>query len=101
MSVPTDPRFHDYFDVLAWVASGLFARFLYRWRLRSVADRIADQLTGAYSLTLAGGAIAGGWLFGSANTLLTGIPHVSHSIAGALAGAILAVETYKAIAGIR
>ena len=101
MLLATDPRLHLPFDILAWAASAVLARGLYVWRLRPVADRVADQLSPAYSLSLAGGAIAGGWLLGSANTMLTGVPHLSHSIAGALAGAIIAVETYKAVAGIR
>ena len=101
MLLPTDPRLHLPFDILAWAASAVLARWLYVWRLRPVADLVADQLSPAYSLSLAGGALAGGWLLGSANTMLTGVPHLSHSIAGALAGAIIAVEAYKAVAGIR
>jgi prolipoprotein diacylglyceryltransferase len=48
-------------------------------------------------VALAGGAIAGAWLFGSINT---GLTHPSHSVAGALAGAIAAVEIYKWARGL-
>ncbi|MEO7814793.1 MAG: prolipoprotein diacylglyceryl transferase family protein, partial [Sphingomicrobium sp.] len=40
-------------------------------------------------------------LLGSAYSLGQGVPHLSHSVAGALAGAIVAIESYKAIAGIK
>ncbi|HEV2865261.1 MAG TPA: prolipoprotein diacylglyceryl transferase family protein, partial [Allosphingosinicella sp.] len=44
---------------------------------------------------LAFGAIAGGWGLGSLNSGMFAVPRPSHSVAGALAGAILAVELYK------
>ena len=48
-----------------------------------------------------GGLLQNAWGFGSWNTALTAVPHPAHSIAGALAGAIVAVELYKAARGIR
>jgi prolipoprotein diacylglyceryltransferase len=54
-----------------------------------------------YLAALAGGAIAGAWLAGSINTLHQTAPALSHSVVGALAGAVVMVETYKAIRGIR
>jgi prolipoprotein diacylglyceryltransferase len=74
---------------------------LYRWRLREAAARVAAELRLGYALALAFGAIAGAWGFGSWNTAMTALPHPSHSIAGALAGAIVAVELYKWARGIR
>jgi phosphatidylglycerol:prolipoprotein diacylglycerol transferase len=53
-----------------------------------------------YVVAVAVGAIAGAWAFGSWNTMLSVVPHPSHSIAGALAGAIVAVEIYKKARGI-
>jgi phosphatidylglycerol:prolipoprotein diacylglycerol transferase len=50
-----------------------------------------------YALSLAAGAIAGAWLAGSLNT---GLSHPSHSIAGGLAGGIVAVEFWKAARGV-
>src|SRR3569623_2520204 len=53
-----------------------------------------------YAFALAAGVIAGAWACGSINTGLTAIPHPSHSIAGALAGGIIAVELYKLAFGL-
>ena len=99
--LPTDPRLHLLFDVLAWAAGFVTARLLYHWRLRSVGDRIAARITIGYGIALVGGAILGAVLLGSAYSLRQGVPHLSHSVAGALAGAIVAIELYKAFAGIR
>ena len=55
-----------------------------------------------YYFVLTNGAIAGSLLFGSANLLLAGHgPAVGKSILGAIVGGIVAVESYKKIAGIR
>jgi len=99
--VPTDPHLHLLFDLLAWGSAALLARFLYRWRLKDDASAVAGRLGPAYAFALAAGAIAGAWAFGSINTGLSAIPHPSHSIAGALAGGIVAVELYKLARGIR
>jgi len=98
--VPTDPRLHILFDLAAWGAAGLLARFLYAWRLRDAAAEVARRLDPGYALALAAGVVAGAWLFGSLNTGLTAVPHPSHSVAGALAGGIVAVELYKLARGI-
>lgn len=79
----------------------MLARLLYRWRLKEAATRVVGRLGPLYVAALAFGAIAGAWGFGSINTGLMAVPHPSHSIAGALAGAIMAVELYKAARGIR
>jgi len=100
MTIPTDPALHLLFDLLAWGSAALLARLLYSWRLREAANRIAARLGPAYVAALAFGAIAGAWGFGSWNTALSAVPHPSHSIAGGLAGAIIAVELYKAARGI-
>jgi prolipoprotein diacylglyceryltransferase len=52
-------------------------------------------------LSLLGGAILGAYLAGTLATALQGAGSLSHSIAGALAGGIVAVEVYKAARGIR
>jgi hypothetical protein len=89
------------FDGLAW-ASGLAASAgLYRWRLRGAVGRVAGQVGPGYFTALITGALCGAWLSGSFNTLREAVPTLSHSIAGALAGAILGVESYKACRGIR
>jgi phosphatidylglycerol:prolipoprotein diacylglycerol transferase len=101
MRIPTDPSWHLLFDLAAWVSAALLARLLYRWRLREAAVGASAGLGPGYAFALALGAIAGAWTFGSLNTGLTRFPHPSHSIAGALAGAIVAVEIWKWSRGIR
>jgi prolipoprotein diacylglyceryltransferase len=83
--------------VLAWASAGLLARLLYRWRLAELASPLRVIGFG-YALSLAAGAAAGAWIAGSLNT---GILHPSHSIAGGLAGGIVAVELWKAAHGVR
>lgn len=100
MPVPTHPGLHLLFDLLAWGSALLLGRFLYRWRLREAAERIAPALGPLYVVALAVGAIGGAWLFGSLNTFMAASPHPSHSIAGALAGGIFGVEVYKSLRGI-
>jgi phosphatidylglycerol---prolipoprotein diacylglyceryl transferase len=97
--IPTNPNFHILFDLLAWGAGAALAAFLYRWRLREAAG-IVTRTGPLYAVVLAVGAIGGAWAFGSWNTALSAVPHPSHSIAGALAGAIVAVELYKLGRGI-
>ena len=100
LTIATDPRLHLLFDLLAWGAAGLLAAFLYRWRLKDLSARIAPHTGPLYVAALAVGAIGGAWAFGLWNTALAAVPHPSHSIAGALAGGIVAVELYKMARGI-
>lgn len=100
MAVPTDPQLHILFDLIAWASAALLGRRLYSWRLQDVAAEAAANMGLGYVAALAGGAVAGAWGFGSLNTGLADVPHASHSIAGALAGAIVAVEIYKRARGI-
>ena len=95
LQIPTNPDLHLLFDLLAWGSAALLARLLYVWRLREAAARLAARVDGLYVAALAAGAIAGAWLFGSLNTAMMAVPRPSHSVAGALAGAIIAVELYK------
>lgn len=99
--VPTSPYLHLPFDLAAWGAGVGFSVLLYRWRLTKVARRVAGQIDGRYFAALAVGAAAGAWLAGSLNTLRSATPALSHSVVGALAGAIVAVELYKAARGIK
>jgi len=101
MAVATNPQLHLLFDLLAWVSAAALGRWLYSWRLRDLAASVAAKTGRAYVASLAAGAIVGAWAVGSLNTGLTARPHASHSVAGALAGAIVAVEIYKQARGIR
>jgi len=100
LTIPTDPGLHLLFDLLAWGSAGLLAHLLYRWRLKEASARVVARTGRLYVAALAIGAIAGAWAFGSWNTALSAVPHPSHSIAGALAGGIVAVELYKLARGI-
>jgi len=66
-----------------------------------VAAGVTARTGRFYVAALGLGAVAGAWGFGSWNTAMAAVPHPSHSIAGALAGGIIAVELYKAARGIR
>ncbi len=101
IAVPTAPWAHLIFDALAWSAGLGLGMLLYRWRLKPLAERIARQTTPSYFLALACGAVPGAWLAGSFNTLNQTVPTLSHSVVGALAGAIVAVEIYKAAKGMK
>ena len=97
----TSPLVHPLFDLAAWGAGAAAGYGLYRWRLREAAQALALKTGPGYFLSLAAGAILGAWLAGSLNTLQQPAPTLSHSIAGALAGAIVMVEIYKAVRGIK
>ena len=99
--VPTAPWAHVVFDLLAWSSGVLLSVVLYRWRLRDVARQVAARIDAIYFLALATGAALGAWLAGSFNSLREHAPALSHSVAGALVGAIVAVEIYKALRGVK
>jgi hypothetical protein len=99
--VPTAPWAHTPFDLLAWSAGLTMSVVIYRWRLRAVARAVAARVGGGYFVALVAGAAAGAWAAGSLNSLRQTVPSLSHSVAGALVGAIVAVEIYKAARGIK
>lgn len=91
---------HYLFDLAAWLSAALAARWQYR-RWPGEAQALARVSTPSYHVALALGAVAGAWLLGSANSLRALIAAPSHSVAGALAGAIAAVELWKWRHGVR
>lgn len=98
--VPTALWAHSAFDLAAW-GSGLgLSVVLYRWRLRELTRDVARKVDGGYFAALVAGAIPGAWLAGSLNTLRDSHPALSHSVVGALVGAIVAVEIYKRARGV-
>ena len=97
----TSPLIHPLFDLAAWGAGAGVGYGLYRWRLRQAVQALALTTGPGYFLSLAAGAVLGAWLAGSLNTLQQPAPTLSHSIAGALGGAIVAVELYKSVRGIK
>ena len=97
---PTNPAFHVVSDLLAWATGALVGWALYRWRLKDTVTWTASTVGTGWFIAVAMGAVAGAWLAGSLNTLRDAHPALSHSIAGALVGAIAGVEIYKRLRGI-
>ena len=98
--VSAAPWYHYVGDLAAWIAAFLGAQWVYRRRRTSV-EGLARQTSPSYFVSLALGGALGAWLLGSLNTLRDTRPVLSHSIAGALAGAIVAVELWKWSRGVR
>jgi hypothetical protein len=99
--VPTAPWAHTVFDILAWTTAAALGAIVRKWRLSGTIARVASQVGPGYAGAILAGALPGAWLAGSFNTLHEAAATLSHSIAGALAGAIVAVEIYKLRFGIR
>jgi uncharacterized membrane protein YeaQ/YmgE (transglycosylase-associated protein family) len=98
--VPTAPWAHTVFDLAAWGGGLALSAALYRWRLREVTQTIARRLDGGYFAALVAGAVPGAWVAGSMSSLRGSHPALSHSVVGALVGAIVAVEIYKRLRGV-
>jgi phosphatidylglycerol---prolipoprotein diacylglyceryl transferase len=98
--VPTALWAHTAFDLAAWGCGLGLSAVLYRWRLRELTQDVARKVDGGYFAALVVGAIPGAWFAGSLNTLRAASPALSHSVVGALVGAIVAVEIYKRLRGI-
>jgi uncharacterized membrane protein YeaQ/YmgE (transglycosylase-associated protein family) len=97
----TAPWAHLVFDLAAWASGTALAATLYRWRLRSIAETWRGRVGSGYPWAIAAGAVAGAWIAGSLNSLRAADPALSHSIVGALIGAIVGVELYKARRGVK
>lgn len=100
INVPTEPWFHYIGDAAGWLSASLGARWVYLHRKADVAT-LARRTETSYFIALALGAVIGAWVFGTFNTMRTATPAPSHSVAGALAGAIAAVELWKWRHGVR
>ncbi|GDX95261.1 hypothetical protein LBMAG47_09250 [Planctomycetia bacterium] len=90
---------HTLFDIVAATAAAAMTVGCFFWRLKDAAQRI-DQAGVGYAIALVAGAAVGGYVAGTANIWLSGEPGVARSIVGALAGAIVAIETFKRTRGI-
>jgi len=99
--VPTAPWAHLVFDLLAWGVGVAATVVFYQWRLKDIARPMAGKVDGGYFAFLALGALPGAWLAGSMNSLREHAPALSHSVVGALVGAIASVELYKALRGVK
>lgn len=97
--IPTSPFAHYAGDLAAWLGAALAARWQHR-RWPAQAPALARVTTPSYFVALGVCALAGAWLFGSANSLRA-LTVPSHSVAGALAGGIAGVEVWKWRHGVR
>jgi phosphatidylglycerol:prolipoprotein diacylglycerol transferase len=91
---------HTLFDLLAWgvaLLAGLWVRRRHGGRFRqiSLGERPGYWIAGLAGLAFGALAVA------ALNNGLAGLLPIGHSLAGALAGGILAIEIYKAAQGIR
>jgi phosphatidylglycerol---prolipoprotein diacylglyceryl transferase len=91
---------HLIFDILAASASFAMTLTVYQWRLKPAGDRIATAGL-SYAMALVGGAVLGAYAIGTLNLILSGQTGIGRSIVGALAGAIVAIEAYKRVTGLR
>ena len=91
---------HTLFDVLAASLALAMTALVFRWRLADAGQKI-ETAGPFYALSLVIGAAIGGFSAGTLNLWLSGEPGIGRSIVGALAGAILAVEVFKAWRGIK
>jgi phosphatidylglycerol:prolipoprotein diacylglycerol transferase len=91
---------HTVFDLLAAASAMAMTYVVYRWRLGEAMARLEQGGLG-YAAAVVVGALTGGFTLGTLNLSLSGIAEIGRSIVGALAGAILAVEIYKAARGLR
>ena len=93
---------HTVFDLVAWLTAALLGWWISRrgW-LAGYSSRPPFRDQPYYFASLALGAIVGALFFGSFNMGLAGLWTIGHSIAGAIAGGIVAVELYKLLHGIR
>lgn len=89
---------HIVFDCLAWLTS--LATLLILRRTWFADPAVAPPLRFGYVAALVAGAGLGSWLMGTVNLWVTEMPGFGRSIAGALGGAILAIEIYKKTTGI-
>jgi phosphatidylglycerol:prolipoprotein diacylglycerol transferase len=91
---------HTTFDILAWLSAALMGWFVSRKGWLGARPRTPLRDPG-YFIALGLGAIAGALLFGSLNMGMAGRWALGHSIAGAIAGGVVAVELFKLVYGIR
>jgi len=100
IEIPTAPWAHYAGDAASWIAAGLAAGWQHR-RWPGESRSLAGLTSPGYFVSLGLGAVAGAWLAGSFNSMRAIAAAPSHSIAGALAGGIIAVEIWKRGQGIR
>ncbi len=86
---------HTLFDIAAAACSLALTVWVYHWRLQSQGPHAIEEHGTGYAIALLGGAVLGGFGFGTFNLWLSDVPGLGRSILGALVGAIAAVELFK------
>ncbi len=86
---------HTLFDIAAAACSLALTVWVYHWRLQDEGPHAIEEHGTGYAIALLGGAVLGGFGFGTLNLWLSDVPGLGRSILGALAGAIAAVEVFK------
>ncbi len=89
---------HLVFDLLAAALAFQALRLTHAW---SPTPTEPPAFRPAYATALVLGAVLGAYGLGTANLWLSGLPGLGRSILGALIGATLAVEGYKALTGTK
>jgi prolipoprotein diacylglyceryltransferase len=97
--MPTAIAIHALFDVLAW-ASALVTMIVMR-KIFYPAHSVPKLNRFSYLTAIIFGAAVSAYIFGTLNLYLSGETGIARSIAGALAGAIIAIEIYKKFAHIK
>lgn len=92
---------HSLFDLLGWLSAALVARWIGRGGWLAATAQPTLSADPGYFIALSLGAVAGALLLGSLNLDLAGLSLIGHSIAGAIAGGIVAVELFKRATGLR
>lgn len=92
---------HLAFDVLALAVAVVAGFFVYRRWFPATYKHPADDAYSHYIITLSAGSFLGAAFLGTLNLWVSGVPGFGRSILGAILGAIVAVEWYKARHGIR
>lgn len=98
--LPTAPWAHFAGNVAAVLAASLSALWQRKLDAKGARSTIRLRPEPGYYRALAVGALVGAWLVGSLNTMPNGLTP-SHSVAGALAGGIGGVESWKWRHGVR
>jgi len=97
LPVMSGTALHTIFDIGAWLAAGLAAWELSRFRHLQFASQSFEW---PYIAALLLGSGLGAYLFGSLNLWFSGVSGIARSVEGAIAGGIIAIELYKLRRGI-
>jgi len=92
---------HLLFDLAALVVAVVAGFVVYRGAFPSEYKHPAVAGHRHYAITLSIGSLFGATLLGTLNLHVSGVPGIGRSILGAILGAVVAVEWYKARHGLR